>query len=47
MGGVQGNEPLEKRLEKQDAPTLSSAEQGQGEEKEDVYSGLEVYGEYR
>jgi hypothetical protein len=47
MGGVQGNEPLEKRPEEQAAPTLSSPEQGQGEEKEDVYAGLEVYGEYR
>jgi putative transposase len=47
MGGVQGNEPLEKHLEKQAAPALSSPEQGQGEEKEDVYAGLEVYGEYR
>ena len=47
MGGVQGNEPVEKRLEEQAAPTLSSSEQGQGEEKEDAYAGLEVYGEYR
>ncbi len=47
MGGVQGNEPREKRIEEQAAPTLSSPEQGQGEEKEDVYAGLEVYGEYR
>jgi putative transposase len=47
MGGVQGNEPREKRLEEQAAPALSSPEQGQGEEKEDVYAGLEVYGEYR
>jgi hypothetical protein len=47
MGGVQGNEPREKRREEQAAPTLSSSEQGQGEEKEDVYAGLEVYGEYR
>ena len=47
MGGVQGNEPREKRLEEQAAPTLSSSEQRQGEEKEDVYAGLEVYGEYR
>ena len=47
MGGVQGNELGEKRIEEQAAPTLSSSEQGQGEEKEDVYAGLEVYGEYR
>ena len=47
MGGVQGNEPREKRLEEQAAPALSSPEQGQDEAKEDVYAGLEVYGEYR
>ena len=47
MGGVQGNEPREKHIEEQAAPTLSSPEQGQGEEKEDVYAGLEVYGEYQ
>jgi putative transposase len=47
MGGVQSNEPLGNRLEEQASPTRSSPEQGQSEEKEDVYAGLEVYGEYR
>jgi len=47
MGGGKGNESREKRLEEQAAPMLSSPEQGQGKEKEDVYAGLEVYGEYR
>ena len=47
MGGVQGNEPHEKRLDEPISPMISPPEQGQGEEKEDVYAGLEVYGDYR
>ncbi len=47
MGGVQGNEPREKRLDEQASPMISSPEQTQSEVEEDVYAGLEVYGEYR
>ena len=47
MGGVQGNEPHEKRLDEPISPMISPPEQGQGEEEEDMYAGLEVYGEYR
>ena len=47
MGGVQGTQPQEKRLDEPVSPMISPPEHGQAEEEDDVYAGLEVYGEYQ
>jgi putative transposase len=47
MGGVQGKQVQEKPLDEQTASLIAQAEQGPGEEEEDVYAGLEIYEEYQ